>query len=43
LLAPNKYINAQLYWGYRLRHIPMPPDKNAQDLGLHFQVNFNLF
>jgi hemolysin activation/secretion protein len=43
LLAPNKYVNAQLYWGYRLRHIPMPPDKNAQDLGLHFQVNFNLF
>jgi hemolysin activation/secretion protein len=43
LLAPNKHINAQLYWGYRLRHIPMPPDKNAQDLGFHFQVNFNLF
>jgi hemolysin activation/secretion protein len=43
LLAPNKYINAELYWGYRLRHIPMPSDKNAQDLGLHFQVNFNLF
>jgi hemolysin activation/secretion protein len=43
LLAPNKYINAELYWGYRLRHIPMPPDKNAQDLGLHFRVNFNLF
>jgi hemolysin activation/secretion protein len=43
LLAPNKHINAQLYWGYRLRHIPMPPDKNAQDLGLHFQVNFNVF
>jgi Hemolysin activation/secretion protein len=43
LLAPNKYVNAQLYWGYRLHHIPMPPDKNAQDLGLHFQVNFNLF
>jgi len=43
LLAPNKYVNAQLYWGYRLRHIPMPPDKNAQDLGLHFRVNFNLF
>jgi hemolysin activation/secretion protein len=43
LLAPNNHINAQLYWGYRLRHIPMPPDKNAQDLGLHFQVNFNVF
>jgi hemolysin activation/secretion protein len=43
LLVPNKYVNAQLYWGYRLHHIPMPPDKNAQDLGLHFQVNFNLF
>jgi len=43
LLAPNKHINAQLYWGYRLRHIPMPSDRNAQDYGLHFQVNFNLF
>ena len=43
LLAPNKHINAQLYWGYRLRHIPMPNDRNAQDYGLHFQVNFNLF
>lgn len=43
LLAPNKHINAQLYWGYRLRHITTPPDKNAQDLGLHFQVNLNVF
>ena len=43
LLAPNKHINAQLYWGYRLHHITTPPDKNIQDLGLHFQVNFNLF
>jgi hemolysin activation/secretion protein len=43
LLAPNKHINAQLYWGYRLRHIPMPTDRNAQDYGLHFQVNFNVF
>jgi hemolysin activation/secretion protein len=43
LLAPDKHINAQLYWGYRLHHIPMPADKNAQDLGLHFQVNFNVF
>lgn len=43
LLAPDKHINAQLYWGYRLRHIPMPSDRNAQDYGLHFQVNFNLF
>ena len=43
LIAPNKHVNAQLYWGYRLRHIPMPSDRNAQDYGLHFQVNFNLF
>jgi hemolysin activation/secretion protein len=43
LLAPDKHINAQLYWGYRLRHVPMPSDRNAQDYGLHFQVNFNLF
>lgn len=43
LLAPDKHIDAKLYWGYRLRHIPMPSDRNAQDYGLHFQVNFNLF
>lgn len=43
LISPNKHINAQLYWGYRLRHIPTPVDENAQDLGLHFRVNFEVF
>jgi hemolysin activation/secretion protein len=43
LIAPNKHINAQLYWGYRLRHVQTPSDRNAQDLGLHFRVNFEMF
>ncbi len=43
LISPNKHINAQLYWGYRLRHIPTPVDQNPQDLGLHFRVNFEVF
>jgi len=42
LITPNKHINAQLYWGYRLNRITIPND-NPQDLGLHFQVNFDAF
>jgi hemolysin activation/secretion protein len=43
LLNPNKHIAAELYWGYRLRHVDTPDDKNAQDLGLHFRVNVAAF
>jgi len=43
LISPNRHINAQLYWGYRLRHIQTPSEKNAQDLGLHFKVNLEVF
>lgn len=43
LIAPNKHLNAQLYWGYRLRHVGTPDDKDIQDLGLHFRVNFEVF
>jgi hemolysin activation/secretion protein len=42
LLAPNKHFNAQLYWGYRLRHVPNPHN-DPQDLGLSFQVNIAAF
>jgi hemolysin activation/secretion protein len=43
LVAPNKHISAQLYWGYRLRHVDRPPDRDLQDLGLHFRVNIQAF
>ncbi len=43
LVAPNKHVSAQLYWGHRLRDVETPPDKNAQDLGLHFKVTFQAF
>lgn len=42
LLTLNKYLNAELYWGYRLRHISSP-HSDAQDLGLHFRVNVAAF
>jgi hypothetical protein len=32
-----------LYWGYRLRHVTTPEDKDPQDLGLHFRINIDVF
>ena len=43
LLAPNKRISAQLYWGYRLRHVEIPGDAGAQGLGLSFKINIRAF
>ncbi|MCI0541610.1 MAG: BamA/TamA family outer membrane protein, partial [Verrucomicrobiales bacterium] len=43
LLAPNKHVSAQLYWGYRLRHVEIPDDAGAQDLGLSFKINIQAF
>jgi hemolysin activation/secretion protein len=43
LLTPNRHVNAQLYWGYRLRHVEIPADRDPQDLGLHFRVNVAVF
>jgi hemolysin activation/secretion protein len=42
LITPNKYISAQLYWGYRLRDVNLP-DNNPQDKGITFQVNIAAF
>jgi len=42
LLTPDKYVSAELYWGYRLYHVDLPSN-NPQDLGLTFQVNVNFF
>ncbi|PYI87273.1 MAG: hypothetical protein DME26_06660 [Verrucomicrobia bacterium] len=43
LLAPNRHISASLYWGYRLRHVHIPADRDPQDLGLHFKINLWAF
>ncbi len=43
LLAPDKHISAQLYWGYRLRHVEVPDDAGAQGLGLSFKINIQAF
>jgi len=43
LFSPNKHVSAQVYWGYRLRHLDMPDDAGAQGLGLGFKININAF
>jgi len=43
IITPNRHINAQLYWGYRLRHLEIIDHKDPQDYGLHFRVNIDLF
>jgi len=43
LVSPNKHISAQLYWGYRLKHVDLPADSGAQGLGISFQVNVQAF
>jgi hemolysin activation/secretion protein len=43
LVTPGKHISAQIYWGYRLRHVQMPSSTDAQTLGLDFRVNLMAF
>jgi hemolysin activation/secretion protein len=43
LVEPNKHLSAQLYWGYRLRHVEVPDDSGGQGLGLSFRVNIQAF
>ena len=43
LLTPDRHISAQLYWGYRLREVEKPDDRDVQDLGLHFRINIQAF
>jgi hemolysin activation/secretion protein len=43
LLTGNKYVSGGLYWGYRIRHVQMPPDAGAQGLGISFRVNIQAF
>ncbi len=42
LFTPNPHLDAQLYWGGRLRHVPNPHD-NPQDYGIHFRVTLAAF
>jgi hemolysin activation/secretion protein len=43
LFNPNKHISAELYWGYRIRHIDTPDDAGLQALGINFRVNLMAF
>jgi hemolysin activation/secretion protein len=43
LFSPDKHISAQVYWGYRLRHVTMPSETDAQTLGLDFRLNIAAF
>ena len=42
LYNPNRHLNAQLYWGGRIVHVPNPHD-DLQDVGIHFKVTFEAF
>jgi hemolysin activation/secretion protein len=43
LLNVDKYVSAELYWGYRLKHVQMPPDAGAQGLGISFRIDIQAF
>ncbi len=41
--SPNRHVSAQLYWGYRLKHIASPDYRDPQGLGIHFRLVFQAF
>jgi hemolysin activation/secretion protein len=43
LISPNKYVSAELYWGYRLKHVTIPDHSGAQGAGFTFKININAF
>jgi hemolysin activation/secretion protein len=43
LYTPNKYVNAQLYWGYALNQAQLPSGSNLQNHGITFDVTVNAF
>ena len=43
LLAPDKHISAQLYWGYAFNRDVLANGNNLQDYGIHFFVSVNAF
>ncbi|HND00033.1 MAG TPA: ShlB/FhaC/HecB family hemolysin secretion/activation protein [Myxococcota bacterium] len=43
LVNVTRHVAAQLYWGYRLRHVTLPDSLGAQGLGLSFRVTLQAF
>jgi len=43
LFNPDKYVSAQLYWGYALNRDQLPSGNNLQNYGLSFDVTVNAF
>ena len=43
LYSPSRHVSAQLYWGYRLRHVVSPDYRDPQGLGLHFRLVLQAF
>jgi len=37
--TPSKKIHANLYWGYALRDVKEPDEKDLQDDGVHFDLS----
>jgi hemolysin activation/secretion protein len=43
LFSPNKHVAAEVYWGYRLRHVETPDDAGLQAHGVGFRVKLMAF
>jgi hemolysin activation/secretion protein len=43
IFNPNKYVFAQVYWGYGFNRNLVPSGNNLQDYGIHFFVSVNAF
>jgi hemolysin activation/secretion protein len=43
LFTPNKYVSAQIYWGYALNQAQLPSGNNLQNDGISFDLTVNAF
>jgi hemolysin activation/secretion protein len=43
LVNPNQYVAAEVYWGYRLRHLTEPPGSGTQGAGVTFKLTIQAF
>jgi hemolysin activation/secretion protein len=43
IFNPNKYVHAELYWGYAFNRDLVTDADNLQDYGIHFAVTVNAF
>jgi len=43
IFNPNKYVQAQVYWGYAINRDVAGDGDNLQDYGFHFSVTVNAF